>query len=153
MKIIEARVLMFFIREENNASGRCYETAEWRIVWRFCSRNAKSAGDIPGPADERTKSTRNIPGPTAGSGERGREEKSGRQRMDCYGGNHCISEVNRTDWGIDLLWRFLAVRAIIKSKMAVGAKVVLSIVVILAFLLLLVVFFIFSVYLSASING
>ena len=48
---------------------------------------------------------------------------------------------------------FWAVRAIIKSKMAVGAKVILSIVVIVAFLVLLVVFFILGIYLSASING
>ena len=47
---------------------------------------------------------------------------------------------------------YWAVRAIVKSKMAVGAKVVLGILVGLAFVLLMIVFIIFSAYLSASIN-
>ena len=47
---------------------------------------------------------------------------------------------------------YWAVRAIVKSKMAVGAKVILSILVGLAFVILFIVFIIFSAYLSASIN-
>ncbi len=47
---------------------------------------------------------------------------------------------------------YWAVRAIIKSRMSVGAKVALSILVGLAFVLLFIVFLIFSVYLSASLN-
>lgn len=47
---------------------------------------------------------------------------------------------------------YWVVRAIAKSKMSVGLKVVLSILVAVAFLILLIVFILFSAYLSASIS-